>query len=230
MHLQGRVTAVMVNYKTLHLAKAAYTSFRKHYPGVPLIAVDNGSADESAGYVKGLNGNNTRVMMHAKNIGHGPAMHLAINMISTEYVFTLDSDSEVLTGSFLQEMVARLDANDNLYALGWLRWVDRCSGVPLSWFVDSPPKSPQFVPYVHPYAGMYRRAMYVQMRPFQHHGAPCLNNMIDAQAKGLATEGYDLAGHVKHWTAGTRRMYAGRWDLRDGEQPGPWKSNQNFPI
>ena len=53
-------------------------------------------------------------------------------MISTKWVFTLDSDAIVLDDSFLQEMLDNVE-NGKGYAIGWWRWVRKADGIPLSW-------------------------------------------------------------------------------------------------
>jgi len=126
-------------------------------------------------------------------------------------------------------MMQQLDNNGNLYAVGWKRYVNRISGVPIEWHTNNPPSS-EFIPYLHPYAGLYRLSMYKQLRPFFDHGAPCLNNMVDAEKKGFAVEDFKLEGSVMHWRAGTRRRFGGHWHPNDNQAPSAWNKNSNHPI
>ena len=46
------ITAVVVNFQTEHLIKQAVRTFRKNYPTVPLVIVDNHSTDGSREWLK----------------------------------------------------------------------------------------------------------------------------------------------------------------------------------
>ena len=220
----------IVNFKTKQLLRRAYRSFRKFYPNVRVIIVDNGSMDASRELVKevGARPHNSFILFN-KNIGHGPAMHRAIQKVETPYVFTLDTDTETLKGGFLEAMVKQMKGDNKLYALGWRRWVDRTSGVPREWHTENPP-SRKFVSYVHPSAALYRMSMYHTLQPFFHHGAPCLSNMVRAEKRGLKTLPFPIRDYVKHLKAGTRRMYGGRWDPTSKTPKGKWREKDQYPI
>jgi len=231
--LADRLTAIIVNYKTPTLTKECYKTFRAAYPTIPLIIIDNFSRDDSTAYIRAASRADplTSAVFHTTNLGHGPAMALAIESITTPFVFTLDSDCEILKGGFIEIMMKQLDKNGNLYAIGWLRWVDKRSGVPYSWHTKpKPPKTPHFNAYIHPYAAIYRLSMYRQLRPFIDHGAPCLHNMIDAVEKKFDLEEFALEPYVKHHIAGTRRMFKDYWHPKDNENPRPWTEKGNHPI
>jgi len=230
--LADRITVIIVNYKTLALTKVCYESFFVTYPTLPLILIDNYSCDDSTAYIKAIGKSDTltTTVFHSTNLGHGPAMALAIESITTPFVFTLDSDCEILRGGFIEIMMQEMDKNGNLYAIGWLRWVDRKTGVPHSWHVDRPPKENKFIPYIHPCAALYRLSMYRQLRPFFDHGAPCLNNMLDVAVKGYDMKSFELGEYVKHHIAGTRRMFNEHWHPKDDEKPKPWIAGGNHPI
>lgn len=224
------ITAILVNYKTKALTEKALATFRQFYPDIYLILVDNHSRDESTEYVKGFSGkDHYKVILNASNIGHGPAMSGAISLVTTKYFLTLDSDIEV-NKPFLAEMVKPLEANDALYAVGWLRWVDRISGVPLVWHVTPPSDRSKFIPYIHPYCGLYRLSTYKTLPQFFDHGAPCLDNMRVANERGIEVQDFPLGEYVKHWEAGTRRLFRGHWHPNDNERPDAWNPKQRFPI
>lgn len=228
--LKHQVTVVIVNFKTKGLLKTAYRTFRQFYPNIRVILVDNHSEDASTEYVKEVGGrpNNTAILMD-HNVGHGPAMNKAIRQVDTPYVFTLDTDTETLKGGFLEAMIARMKADDKLYAVGWKRWVDKLSGVPKEWHLETPPSN-RFVAYIHPSAALYRVAMYHTLTPFFHHGAPCLDNMKEAARRKLKVESFPIRDYVKHLRAGTRRMYDGRWDPTERTPKKPWKARADYPI
>jgi len=226
------ITVVTVNYKTRKLTKVCYESFRKFYPDTPIILVDNHSQDDSTKYIKSLEAtdSNLTTVFHSTNLGHGPAMHHAIQSIFTPFVFTLDSDCKILKGGFLENMLQYMDNNGNLYAIGWLRYIVKFTGVPHSWHTNKPPRGNKFIPYIHPYAALYRLSMYRKLRPFADHGAPCIWNMNDAVGKGYDLQHMKLDGYIKHWKAGTRRRFGGHWHPSDSVQPGAWDADKNYPI
>jgi len=232
--LADRITVIIINYKTLALTKVCYESFRKFYPNVRLYLIDNHSQDDSTAYIKALweshKDAHLAVGFEPTNVGHGPALARVIEVISTPFVFTLDSDCEILKGGFLEIMLQEMGNSGNLYAIGWKRWVDKKSGVPHEWHASSPPKSPNFIPYIHPYAALYRLSMYRKLRPFADHGAPCVWNMNDAVEAKYDLQHMELKGYIKHWIAGTRRMFKDYWHPKDDERPGEWVEKGNHPI
>lgn len=223
------VTFIIVNFKTAKLTRLAVSSLLTKYK-VSVILIDNGSQDKSSGTVKRLGDRKcVRAILNKQNKGHGPALHQAIQLINTEFFFAMDSDCEVRKGGFLERMLKQMAANPNLYALGWRRWVDRGTGVPLEWHTNHTPKK-RFVAYAHPAASLYRTAFYRELSPFIHHGAPTLHNMIGAEKHGFDVAGFPIFDYIKHLEAGTRRMYGGRWNPKDGEKPTVWRKDTGFPI
>lgn len=219
------VTAIITNYKTKGLVKQALNTFIEHYSDVKILLIDNGSDDSSTEYVKKAGEAYPTVisLLHEHNLGHGPAMDNAIRLATTRYVFTMDSDCIVRGGEFLEKMVNHFQIDDNLYALGWLRYVDPISGVPAN-------KSEGFLRYVHPHAALYDRDKYLTLPPFAHHGAPCTANMREAKKRGYGVKGFPIDHYVHHLIAGTRRMYGGKWDPRPGEKKQSWREGRVFPI
>ena len=120
-------------------------------------------------------------------------------------------------------------ADDNLYAIGWKRWVDRVSGVPKEWHTDKHPPE-KFIPYIHPSAGLYRISMFHTLTPFIYHGAPCLDNMREASKRGLTVKSFPIRDYVTHLKAGTRRMYSGRWDPTERTKRKKWNAKDKYPI
>ena len=230
--IKGKVTAIIVNFKTKDLTRQAFKSLRSYYPNLHIVLVDNCSNDESTEWCKAIvrKDHDTTLIINSSNIGHGPAMHKAIKKISTPYVFTLDSDCLVHKGGFLELMLAEFKKNPKLYAIGWRRIVDKITGVPSEWHIDKPPSS-KFIPYIHPAAAVYDRKKYLLLEPFFNHGAPCLNNMRTAVQKGYDLQAFPiLKEYITHLIAGTRRMYAGRWNPKTSEKPRAWHKNTTYPI
>lgn len=227
MEAYERVTAVIVNFNTQYLLHSAYTSLRVFYPYIPIIIVDNGSIDGSSTWIRNLKDPNLTVLHLSSNIGHGPAMDKAIRHMPCEFAFTLDTDCTVVNGQFIERMVNTFDKDPQQYATGWLRHVDG-NGVAVD--VNTPGKTLAYFSYIHPCASMYRISMYNDLQPFEHHGAPCLRNMITAWAKGLYLVDFPIFDYIEHLAGGTRRMYpAPDWNPGDAK-PGVWKRNVYVPI
>lgn len=217
------VTVICTNYRTPKLVVKAVNTFRACYPMVKMIIVDNGNCRESKKAIRGLaeNGDVLAVLMK-KNVGHGPAMNLAIREhVNTFYTFLLDSDTETLKSGFLERMIDRLGTG---YAIGWMRYVDKHTGVP----AGGP--GPNNVQYIHPHAALIRTDMYKSLPAFQYHGAPCLDNMRAAVKLGYKLIPFNIQQYIKHMVAGTRRLYGGAWDVKQKPPTSEWKSGGNYPI
>ena len=89
--LADRITTIIVNYKTAALTKACYNTFRAAYPTLPLILIDNYSRDKSTAYIRAIGESDplTTPVFHTTNLGHGPAMAVAIKSIKTPFVLSL---------------------------------------------------------------------------------------------------------------------------------------------
>jgi len=223
------VTAVVVNFNTAALTTIAVESLRHFYPQLPIQLVDNHSFPAASKQIKQLaQKHSIQATFHETNIGHGPAMHQAIQASTTPFILTFDSDCEVLQRGFIEAMLRLFNADPNLYATGWLRIVDRLSGVATN-RAASTINNASLCRYVHPCCGLYHRARYLELPPFEHQGAPCLPNMREAEKLYHLTE-YNWQGFVRHLGAGTRRRYSGRWDPESSETPKRWKATENYPI
>lgn len=197
------VTAVVVNYRTLELTRRCVESFRERYPGVALLLIDNGSGDESTDYVRaaGQELRNVTVQLNDHNLYHGPALDQGIRLANTDYAFTLDSDCEVRVGGFLEQMQQRFD-DARVYAVGELRYKNRF-GFTYAYGYENPQPRPRWIPYAHPYAMLLDRRKYLGLRPFVHHGAPCIRNMEDAKRKGYIVVDFPVGDSVAHEMQGT---------------------------
>lgn len=226
----GKVTAIIVSFNTAVLTQDAVATLRQAYPDLQIILIDNGSLDGTKVLLPQLAEKyQVRLVYNSTNVGHGPALHQGIVMASTPYVLTFDSDCTVHKGGFIEAMLARFARDPVLYAVGWLRFVDRHSGVPLEWHLTHPPAS-QFCRYTHPSCALIDRAKYLTLPPAIHHGAPLLENMRGAVDAGLHLEDFLVSAYVEHLTAGTRRIYGGKWGPLTGEARGQWRATDRLPI
>lgn len=97
-------------------------------------------------------------------------MHNAAMNLTTPHFLTLDSDCVILQGGFLEKMLEYFE-NPSVYAVGWNRWTNRKSGIPLDWYVPRPEDKSEFVAYAHPVMALFNTSIYRQLNPFNHHGA-----------------------------------------------------------
>jgi glycosyltransferase involved in cell wall biosynthesis len=198
-----RITAVVVNYRTLELTRACVESLLARYPDLTVILIDNGSGDESSRYVGRLGEtmSNVRAVLNPRNLYHGPALDQGVRLARTDYVFTLDSDCEILLGGFLEEMLSHFE-DPSTYAVGGLRYKNRF-GFTYGYGETQEPEKRGRVPYIHPYAMLLDRKKYLGLRPFIHHGAPCIRNMEDAQRAGYRVAHFPIGDFVLHRMEGT---------------------------
>jgi glycosyltransferase involved in cell wall biosynthesis len=197
------VTAVVVNYRTLELTRRSVETLRAHCPSLPLIVIDNGSGDASTAYVRDLASHdcNIRVQLNKRNLYHGPALDQALRLAPTQFVFTLDSDCQVVRSGFLEAMLAHFD-DPQVYAVGELRYKNRFGYTYAYW--DAEPRSrPAWIPYVHPYAMLVDRGKYLTLPAFVHHGTPCIKNMRAARDAGYVVRHFPVGEFVLHHAGGT---------------------------
>lgn len=219
--IQLDITAVVVNYKTKHLIKKAVKTFRHYYPTVHLVLIDNNSQDGSTDWVGRQRSEHTTVLINHHNVGHGPALHLGIQQAKTRFVFVFDSDVVFHRGGFLEKM--QTEAQKGIYAVGWLRWVNT-NGV-----ASRNKNATWLCPYIHPHAALIDKEQYLRLKPFNHKGAPCADNMHDAKKKEIRVASFPIEKYVTHLIAGTRRMYQGHWD-GNGKEPIKWNPRAKIPI
>jgi glycosyltransferase involved in cell wall biosynthesis len=192
------VVACVVHFNTPALLRAAVTTFVAHEQGVPLCVLDNGSDVDSEPVLAecaALPG--VTVERLGRNVYHGPAMDHALRTRSADLVLFLDSDTETRSGGFVADMAARFDADDRLYALGQLVNVDRRG--------FAGPRAT--IPVPHSAHMMVRRAAYLALPPFVHHGLPVLANMRAAQQLGWKVEAYPIEQSVWHKGRGTAARF-----------------------
>jgi glycosyltransferase involved in cell wall biosynthesis len=194
----GSVAAVIINYQTPDLTRRAVRTFRRFYPTVPLLLIDNGSADGSLEELRrlvALAPEATTVVANKRNLHHGPAMHQAMTLLAQERILFLDSDCEVIQGGFLELMSAALAGTPRGYAAGKrifmnARGFDRAEG-------------PGAIPYLRPICLLVDRGIYLTLPPFVRHGAPCLANMRRAAEQGVRLLPFPVEEYIRHEGRGT---------------------------
>lgn len=206
MRYHEAVTMALASHNTLPLLKEALTTFLGFYPTVPTIVVDNGSKDGSAEYIRNFGAPVTDECL-GWNMTHGPALHLAMLLAETPYVFTLDSDTITKRGGFIELMTGMFEDDPNLFALGTLS------------FSDFRAVRPGKYPTVQPSAMMIRCSMYSQGRPFVQAGQPVHLCMADARSRGNRIAHFPINDYILHLKGGTRlRRCGGPLLDRDGKR------------
>lgn len=203
------VSAVIINFQTPDLTKRAVYSFRKFYPAVPLLLIDNGSSDQSVVSLRELSfeaPGTTELIVNGRNLHHGPAMHQAMTLRSEEYVLFIDSDCEILRGGILELMLEALGSTPGGYAAGKQTFMNR-RGFDI-------PESPGAIPYLRPICLLVDRRLYLTLPPFMKHGAPCLANMKAAAEQGLRLCPVPVDDYVRHLGRGTAARFGYRLGLR----------------
>jgi glycosyltransferase involved in cell wall biosynthesis len=191
------ITTVIINYRTPDLLDRAAGSFRRFYPSAHLLIIDNGSADTSLDVARArrnADAGNTDLILNDSNIHHGPAMDQAMRLLTAETVLFIDSDCEVIAGGWIERMSGLLNG-ENAYAAGRrIRMNSRG--------FDTPEASGGH-PYIRPICMMLKRKVYLTLPPFRKHGAPCLGNMIEADARGYGLIDAPVEDFIRHHGRGT---------------------------
>ncbi len=189
------ITVVIVNFQTPDLLRIAVESFKKHYPDVNLLLVDNGSKDQSLQLINELieSHSNTSAIFLEKNIYHGPAMDFVMKMhIDTEFVFFLDSDTETIRPGFLEKMILLLGNGEQSYGAGEFSWVNKRG------FTAKRGTLILQTPYM-----LLRKSIYDRLSPFEHHGQPTLFNFTDAEKLGYKLISFPISKYIEHRWRGT---------------------------
>ncbi len=195
-----KLTTVIINYQTPDLLKTAVTSFKKYYPKVPLLIVDNGSKDNSVDEINKLIELSENVSAHFldENIFHGPAMDLAAKLlVDTDYIFFLDSDTETLKAGFIEMAIEQLDKKEeNIYGVGEFITVNKRG------FKSQMGMDILMTPHM-----FLNRKMYVKLAPFKHHGQPTLDNFKSAYKNGFKLINMPISEYIFHHWRGTANRF-----------------------
>lgn len=198
--------AVVVNYQTPDLLDRAVRTFHEAYPDVAVLIVDNGSEDSSHAAIDLLEDDypaTIRSLRLPTNLYHGPAMNRALHQLEKPYAYLFDSDTITRQTGFLEAMVKLLSSRPEVYGIGRVLHVNSRGfsteeGTPILW-----------APYM-----LIDRVRYTELPPFQHHGVPVLENMLEAHRRGLELEDFPIRDYVDHLGRGTADRYGYGLGLR----------------
>ncbi len=189
-----RTCTVIVNYQTPDLLENAVTSFKRFYPEVHTVIVDNGSKDESSNVIRKLykEYNLCESLFLKKNLGHGPAMHAIIERAEYEFYFFLDSDTVTKRGGFLEKMLVEFD-DPSVYGVGEVGLFNK-----RGFFDEESGISMLIAAYM-----LIRSYFYQKLPPFEHHGAPVAQNFYEASKKGYHMIDFPIEQFITHLHCGT---------------------------
>ncbi len=204
--IAASITAIIVNYGTPELTRAAAWSLRGHYPDLPILIVENGSPDDSRVLLETLAGEiePCRVIALDRNRHHGPGMDVGIREAQTPWALVFDSDCILYRSGLLEEMLAKA-TSEKAYSAGLVLMVNRQG------YAASPGETTY--PYVHPQCALLRREPYFTLPPFQKDGAPCIDNAVAAAERGLMVAPFPVQDYAYHLSRGTVRTYGYRLGL-----------------
>ncbi len=194
------LSVVIVNYRTPDILETAAASFRKFYPDVKLVIVDNGSNDRSLEVIGSLvksNPEKTKSLMLEKNYYHGPAMDKAMRSLERKVVFFLDTDTETYCGGFIELMLQEMNRDEKIYGVGRVDRVNK-----RGFAVEDGTETILISAYM-----MLRRSTYLGLPPFKHHGMPTLDNFSAAKSRGYSLRNFDIASYVRHYGRGTASKF-----------------------
>ncbi len=191
-----QVQAVIVNYGTPDLTRRAVWSLLSLYPDLGILVIDNASPDDSVALLSEefQRSRAVRLLVNESNVHHGPAMDAGLRALEHDWILLFDSDAMAYRRGLVEGMMdtARIHSS---YMVGELCFVNE-SG----FNVDSQKAG---YPYVHPKCALVRRSAYLNLPPFERHGAPCLANQKAANAAGLALTHFPVDDYVFHHGRGT---------------------------
>ena len=106
-----RFTVVTVNWNTAEFLRDLLRGVRHFSPDADIIVVDNASTDDTRGV---LATSGAKAIMLPINLGHGPALDLAVSRVRTEFFATLDVDAFPVRRDWLDVLRAELDRGNVL--------------------------------------------------------------------------------------------------------------------
>jgi glycosyltransferase involved in cell wall biosynthesis len=211
--MRDKITAVTTVYKTLELIKDAHGSFRKFYPDLHLIIVDNSGGDECTKFLEKLvmRDRHLTLLKNKENEGHGDGMHQGIACCSTDYIFVFDSDVVFTKEGLLEDMLKKIDWN--VYGVGWILNLDTGGrNIPMDF-------DGEIVRYLYPAFMLLNRSQYYKYHKFTRFGLPPFKAMKEIHRKRLSYQiliDFPVKAYLKHVSGATRAKYGDCEDIVKG--------------
>ena len=132
---------------------------------------------------------------------HGNGLALGASLCTTPYFITLDSDTIVNRGVWIEKMLERFDTNLALFAIGNVVTASK----------DCVRKGKRDHRFVHPFCAMWDREKYDELGRFMMTGQPACTICQEAIQAGYDLETLDglavrgkQTGYITHALGGTR--------------------------
>jgi GT2 family glycosyltransferase len=128
---QPTFSIALVNYKTLEVTSICLNLLQQAVDTsqVPILVVDNNSADASLAYLKTLDWIHLiERKTDAPEVGymaHGRALDMVLERVTTDYLLLLHSDTLIYDKTIISILINRLQANSQVAAVGCLEQVHR---------------------------------------------------------------------------------------------------------
>jgi GT2 family glycosyltransferase len=204
------ITAVSVVYNTKGLIQRAIESIRKFYPKMDFLIIDGSDMwDDCYWYLESIKSDETRVIHAHRNIGHGSGMHLAMELLNSEYVLFFDSDVEMYQPC-IDEMKALF--NDGIYGVGTVSdyVIDDMIGE------AKIEKTGEMIKLLNPYFCIIKQDEYFKYAPIISNEAPLVLVWHDLHRKGIECVDFPVNRYVMHEGAQTRNMIPNEWHTSEG--------------
>ncbi len=139
--MKARVSVLMTIYNAAPFLRESIDSLiAQSFPDWELIAVENGSRDESPAILASYQDPRIRVFSFPKNIGRTPALAFALGQVQGEYIAILDADDTAHPQRFSQQ-VEFLDKDpETVLVASWVQQMDEKGRVFKTW---EPPTDPR---------------------------------------------------------------------------------------
>ena len=227
------VTALVLFCCTKNLIDYSIGSFRKFYPDVKLIIIDNSGkgrpeclmcTDVLKEYCKA--DEKAELIIMPENLGHGLGMHYGLQQIETSYTYIFESDVIMEHGGLIEAMLEL--ATPEIYSVGPIMTV--CYDKGEETFRDDKKRT---IRRLWPYASLLSTKTYFEYPSWNSHdgmnAAPLLSAMQAIANSGkedkLMIE-FDVDKYVHHKYGGTRKVI-GIPKLRNYEK---WTSHYSKSI
>ena len=204
------ITAITTVYRTTDLLINTYESFRKFYPELSFIIIDN-SADGSCSDLTRCwmeDDPHLTVIENEENEGHGDGMHQAIGYANSINLFIFDSDVTFVKPNLLEDMMEYM--NSDIYGVGWLLNLDRGGRNVPSGFKG------ETIKYLYPAFMLLNRNQYYKFYKFTRFGLPPLTAMLEIHDKGLTDRlliDFPVKDYITHKSGATRGLYGDCEDI-----------------
>lgn len=208
-----QITAITTVYRTPDLLVKAYESFKKFYPELSFIIVDNSADGSCSDLTKDWlkDDPHLTVLENKENEGHGDGMHQGIGWANSPYLFVFDSDVTFVKPNLIEDMMKYI--SPEIYGVGWLLNLDRGGrNVPANF-------QGEIIKYLYPAFMLLNRGQYYKFHKFTRFGLPPLKAMQEIHDIGWTDEilvDFPIRKYLTHKSGATRGRYGDCEDIVKG--------------